>query len=77
MMNWDNKPTIIKTNYAQAKLHFEQLVKAHDTYVQNSGGGTTGCNLYKSANLLADLGNEIKEYIAKLASTSISNTMMH
>jgi hypothetical protein len=48
-------------------------MKAHNTYVQNSGGGTTGRNNYDSANNMAGIGDEIKEYIAKLASTSINN----
>ena len=73
MMDWESKPALIKTDYAQAKSHFEALVKAHDTYVQNSGGGTAGRHAYESSNSMADLGDEIKEYIAKLASTSITN----
>jgi hypothetical protein len=74
MMEWESKPTPIKSNYNQAKRHFELLVKAHDTlYVQNSGGGTTRRNNYESANNMARIGDKIKEYIAKLASTSINN----
>jgi hypothetical protein len=73
MMDWESKPARIKTDYAQAKSHFEALVKAHDTYIQNSGGGTVGRRGYESANSMAELGDEIKEYIAKLTSTSITN----
>jgi hypothetical protein len=73
MMEWESKPTPIKSDYDQAKRHFELLVKAHDTYVQNSGGGTAGRNNYESTNNRAGIGDEIKEYIAKLASTSINN----
>ncbi len=73
MMDWERKPTVIKTDYTRAKAHFEALVKSHDTYIQNSGGGTTGRHAYESANSMADLGDEIKDYIAKLASTSVTN----
>ncbi len=57
----------------QAKAHFEAIVKAHNTYAQNSGGGTAGRHTYESANSMADLGDEIKDYIAKLMSTSVTN----
>jgi hypothetical protein len=75
MIEWESKPTGIKSNYDQAKRHFALLVKAHNTYVQNSGGGTAERNSYGSTNNMAEIGDEIKEYIAKLASTS-STTMM-
>ncbi len=39
----------------------------------NAGGGTTGCNKYKSANQLDDYGEEIWEYIAKIAGVSASS----
>ncbi len=58
----------------QAKAHFEALVKAHDTYAQNSGGGTAGRHAYENANSMADLGDEIKDYIVK--STSVTNNEM-
>ena len=48
------------------------MVKATNTYEQNAGGGTAGRNKYKSANQLADYGNKIREYIAKIASASAS-----
>ncbi len=73
MMEWESKPTAIKFDYNQAKRHFELLMKAHDTYVQNSGGETAGRNNYESVNNMAGIGDEIKEYITKLASTSINN----
>ena len=73
MMEWDSKPAPIKSNYEQAKRHFKLLVKAHDTYVQNSGSRFVGRNNYKSAANMAKIGDEIKEYIAKLASASINN----
>jgi hypothetical protein len=73
MMDWENKLAPIKSNYVQAKCHFELLVKTHNTYVQNSSGRTAGCNNYKSAANMAKIGDEIKEYIAKLASASINN----
>jgi hypothetical protein len=49
-------------------------MKAHNTYVQNSSGGTAGRNNYESPKNMAVIGDEIKEYIAKLVSTSINNT---
>jgi hypothetical protein len=67
------EPTLIKTDYTLAKAQFEALVKSHDTYAQNSGGGTAGRHAYESANSMADLGDKIKDYIAKLASTSVTN----
>ena len=50
MMDWERKPTAIKTNYVQAKTNFRALIKAHDTYTQNSGGGTAGHHAYESTN---------------------------
>ncbi len=47
-------------------------MKATDTYAQNAGGGTTGRNKCESANHMADIGDEIREYIANLASASAS-----
>ncbi len=70
MLAWEKQPTAIKTNYDATKKYFEALVKATDTYKMNAGGGTTGRNKYKSANQLADYGNEIWEYIAKIAGVS-------
>ncbi len=65
MLNWEKQPTATKTDYNAAKNYFEALVKATDTNVMNTGGGTTRCNKYKSANQLANYGKEIWEYIAK------------
>ncbi len=48
-------------------------VKVHDTYIQNSSSGTTGCNKYESTNNMADIGDKIKDYIAKIASASVTN----
>jgi hypothetical protein len=47
---------------------------ATDTYEQNVGGGDAKHNKYKSANQMADYGDEIREYIQKLASTSAAAT---
>jgi hypothetical protein len=71
MLAWEKQPTATKTNYDAAKNYFEALVKAMDTYKMNAGGGTSGCNKYKSANQLANYGNEIREYIAKIAGVSV------
>jgi hypothetical protein len=70
MLEWEKKPSVTKTDYIAAKHYFEELVKATDTYAQNAGGGTTGRNKYESANHMADIGDEIREYIVNLASTS-------
>jgi len=70
MLDWEKKPTIIKTNYDDTKDYFEALVKATNTYVQNAGGGTAGRNKYESANNMADIGDGIREYITNLASTA-------
>jgi hypothetical protein len=72
MLDWKKQPNATKTDYNSAKDYFEALVKATDTYKQNAGGGTTGRNKYESANQLADYGNKIHEYIAKIASASAS-----
>jgi hypothetical protein len=74
MLDWEKKPTIIKTNYDDAKDYFEALVKATDTYVQNAGGGTAGRNKYESANNMVDIGNEIREYITNLTSAAADST---
>ncbi len=62
-----------KTDFDLAKAHFEEIVNATDTYEQNAGGGTAGCNRYESANQMADHGDEIREYIQQLASASAAN----
>jgi hypothetical protein len=49
MLDWEKKPTIIKTNYDNAKDYFKALVKATNTYAQNTCGGNAGRNKYKSA----------------------------
>jgi hypothetical protein len=73
MLDWEKQPTATKTDYNAAKNYFEALVKAADTYEMNAGGGTTGRNKYESANQLADYGNKIWEYIAKIAGVSASS----
>ena len=70
MLEWEKKPSVTKTDYTAAKNYFKELVKATDTYTQNAGGGTTGRNKYESANHMADIGDEIRDYIANLASAS-------
>ncbi len=54
MLNWEQQATPMKTDYKLAMQYFEALVKATDTYKQNTGGGTAGRNKNKSANQLAD-----------------------
>jgi hypothetical protein len=38
IVSWENKPIVIKDDYDQAKLYFENLVRDFETYTQNSGG---------------------------------------
>ena len=73
LMEWEQQPINIKTDYKLAKNHFKLKVKAHDTYLQNSSSGAAGCNKYESANNMADIGDEIKDYIMKIASASVTN----
>jgi hypothetical protein len=73
MLTWERQPTATKTDFDLAKAHFEAIVNATDTYKQNAGGGTAGRNQYKSANQMADYGDEIREYIQQLASASTAN----
>ncbi len=72
MIEWENKPKITKDDFDKAKLYFEGLVKDYETYEQNSGGMMCKSK-YKSANQAkeAKQGNELCEYIAKIASTAI------
>ncbi len=72
MVTWENKPVIIKGNYAQAKAYFENLVKDFKTYMQNSGG-TAGKMGYESANHMADVGNKIRKYIQDIASATVAD----
>jgi hypothetical protein len=50
-------------DFILAKANFEAIIKATDTYEQNTGGGTTGRNRYNSANQMVDYGDKIREYI--------------
>ena len=71
--SWEQQPINIKTDYDLTKHCFELKVKAHDTYIQNSSSSAAGHNKYESANNMADIGNKIKDYIVKIASTSVTN----
>ena len=73
MLTWEQQPAATKMDYGRARAYFERIVKATDTYEQNAGGGTAGCNCYKSANQLAKYGNKIREYIQQLASAGAAN----
>ena len=50
MMEWEKKSSITKADYTAAKDYFEELVRANDTYTQNTGAGTTRCIKYELAN---------------------------
>jgi hypothetical protein len=69
MVSWENKPIVIKDDYDQAKLYFENLVRDFETYTQNSGSGAAKTG-YESANQMADMGNEIRKYIQEIASAT-------
>ncbi len=66
MIDWENKPVVVKDDYDQAKLYFENLVKDFKMYTQNSGG-TAAKQGYKSANMAADVGNKLRKYIQEIA----------
>jgi hypothetical protein len=69
MLTWERESSATKTDFTLAKVHFEAIVKATDTYEQNAGSRTIGRNWYKSANQMANYCNKIREYIQQLAST--------
>ena len=71
MVDWENKSVNVKDDYDQSKLYFEGLVRDFKTYTQNSGDhGKKG---YKSANQIADVGDEIRKYIQEIASASVAS----
>jgi hypothetical protein len=37
MVMWENKPIVVKGNYAQATVYFKNFVKDFETYMQNGG----------------------------------------
>jgi hypothetical protein len=47
--------------------------QGRNTYVENSGSTTAGRNKYDSINNMAKIGDKFKDYIAKIASASITN----
>jgi hypothetical protein len=75
MLPWEQQPAATKTDYDLARAYFESIVKATNTYKQNAGGGTAGRNCYESANHMADVGNELREYIQQIASAGVANAM--
>jgi hypothetical protein len=72
MVTWENKPIIVKDNYAQAKTYLENLVRDFKTYTQNSSGKTRKME-YESANHMADVGDMIRKYIQDIASATVAN----
>jgi hypothetical protein len=58
IIDWENKPIVIKVDCNKAKLYFEQLVKDFEAYMQNSGSMSAKQG-YKSANMAADVGNKL------------------
>jgi hypothetical protein len=60
MIDWENKLIMMKDDYDEAKIYFKNLVKDFDTYTQNSGS-TLAKQRYKSANMAADVGDELQK----------------
>ncbi len=73
MLTWEQQPTLIKTNFDLTKTYFEAIVKATNVYEQNTGGGSTRGNKYKSENQMADIGNKLREWIQQIASNGANN----
>jgi hypothetical protein len=73
ILTGEQQPTTTKTNYDLAQAYFKRIVKATDTYKQNSGGGMAGRNRYESTNQMADVGDKIRKYIQQLASAGAAN----
>ena len=69
MVTWENKPILIKDDYAQAKLYFETLVRDFETYTQNSGRGAAKTG-YDSANHVADVGDVIRAVVSSFSRTA-------
>ena len=69
MMTWENQPAATKTDFNLARDHFEKLIKSYDTYEQNAGAAAK--NTYDSASRLADVGDEIREYINQIAAANV------
>ena len=72
MVDWENKPIQIKDNHNKAKPYFEGFVRDFETYTQNSDGNSNKMG-YKSANQMADVGNEIQKYIQEIASMTVAS----
>jgi hypothetical protein len=73
MLKWGQQPVVTKTNWEPTKAYFEDLIKATDTFLQNVDGNNSGRNRYESASNLANVGNKICEYIAKIATAAQGN----
>ena len=57
---------------AKTKPNFETLIKDFKTYTQNSGSGAAKTG-YKSANHMANVGDEIRKYIQEIASATVAD----
>jgi len=64
MLAWEQQSLTTKQDYVQARMYFETIIKATDTYKQNSGSKP---QRYESANQLANLGDEIRGYNQQIA----------
>ena len=70
MLTWEQQTIRIKTDFDLTKAYFKAIVKATDVYEQNIGGGSTRGNNFESANQMADIGDELREWIQQIATTS-------
>jgi hypothetical protein len=62
-----------QTDWTEEKQYFEGLIQDYEVYEQNRGG-TARKGRYKSANQAAEAnkGNEIRKYIAKIATAAVA-----
>lgn len=68
MLTWEQQPALTKTDFNLTKQYFEAIIKATDVYEQNTGGSSARGNKYESANQMADIGDELREWIQQIAS---------
>jgi hypothetical protein len=64
MIDWENKPIMMKDDDDEAKLYFENLVKDFKTCRQNSGISLVKQG-YKSTNMAANVGKKLQKNISK------------
>ncbi len=73
MLTWEQQPALIKTDFDLTKAYFEAIVKATDVYEQNTGGGLRRGNKCESANQMANISDELREWIQQISSNGANN----